>query len=615
LLAAAAAFWFNFNYILNHFLHGPYLYDTGWFAGIVYHPTWDLIGPPAAGGNVSFYNTHISPMLLLLGLPSYWLPDILPVYYAKVIGVVYGTLGLAGTLAGEPLTRAWGWRGPIAAGLVGLGLAFSGLSLAAIGYPHFEPLYAGLAVLFLALLFRGQWRWAALPFGLALLVREDCGLHLFGILFLLYLCTWPVPSLRPWRRLLLGFALVGLAYSLVVISWQKTFYHGDNALQRIYLGQPAYAHVTATLIKQRLVYYFRSNPCILAPGLLLAMLAAWRRSWLLLAGVTAMLPWVAFNFLAKSDDAAELVTYYSFPLLVMLIWPILIYPLDPRSAKPGAALAAGGLVLGSSLVFFALNRPNEFWHTEQFGMAGGAFSLRDYEAGRRLVLALEKQTPDIIFDNAMAGLYPMEISKSQVLSRKAARPPPKVFVGFWGGFDHPEKLLGADITWQMQELPSPHLYILSQTALPAGISGAFSLIAKDPVRAPVIFPNLILGPYATFNADDTITDLVPHADRVVEYGPYIELAAGTYSVHFQWEASAASPADQLTFAVTIQAGQTTLATAEIKGPDLSGRVGLQSVTLNFRSQGTGEFEFLVHKNGVVKIKLMNITVERVTGGS
>ncbi len=610
LAVAGLAFWFNDNFILNHFLHGPYLYDTGWFAGVVYHPTWDLRGPPAFGDHASFYNTHVSPILLLLGLPSYWSADILPVYYAKVIGVVYGSLGLAGTLAAEPLTRNWGWRGPLAAGLAGLGLAFSGLSMGAIGFPHFEPLYVGLAVLFLATLFRGKSKWAVLPFGLALLVREDCGLHLFGILLLLFLCSWPVPELQPWRRRLLGYALAGLAYSLCVIALQKTFFPGDNALQRIYLGTPPYAHVTIALIKQRLTYYLRSNKYIFGPVLMMAALAVWRRSWLLLAGLAAVLPWVAFNFFAVSDEAGELHTYYSFPLLVLLIWPILINPLDPRRAKPGAALVSGGMVLGSSLLFFALERPNDFSHTEQFGLTPMAFPVRDYEQGRQLVAALAKQSPGIIFDNAVAGLYPMEIPKKMVYNNQSVGMPPKVFVGFWGGFDHPEKLLGTGTTWEMHELPKPHLYILSQRAFPSGVFGAFSLIAKGPVLAPMVFPNLILGPFSRLDADDSIIDLIPHADQVVEYGPYVSLTAGSYAVHFQWEASEAAASDKLAFAVTVQAGKTTLATQEIAGRDLTVRAGMQSTTLNFRSQGTEKFEFIMHKNGGVKIRLKDIRVEK-----
>jgi hypothetical protein len=609
LAAAGAAFWFNYHYIINHFLHGPNLHDTGWFGGTIYHPTWDLIDPPALGDNVSFYNTHISPILFFLGLPSYWLPDILPVYYAKVIGVVYGSLGLAGTLAAEPLTRAWGWRGPLAAGLVGLGLAFSGLSLAAIGYPHFEPLYAGLAVLFLALLFRGQWKWAALPFGLAVMVREDCGLHLFGILGLLYLCSWRVPTLRPWRRQLLGYALAGLAYSLSVIALQKIFYHTDNALQRIYLGNPPFAHVTAALIQQRVVYYLLHNKYILVPGLLVAALAAVRRSWLLLAGAASMLPWVLFNFFAKADAAGNLSLYYSFPLLVMLIWPILIYPLDPQRRQPGAALAAGWMVLGSSLFLYDMEQPAPLLSTLHGGFSSAVFSTSDYEQGQHLVAALVRQSPDIVFENAVAGLYPFETPKRQVITDDSSRPPPKMLVGFIGGWEHPFKLLGTNTRWSFYTMVKPHLYILSQEPLPAGILTTNPLLGKGLANAPLVFPYLILGPYAKYDADDNISDLVPHSDQVVEYGPYIQLASGSYAVHFQWEASEATADDKLTFAVTIQAGKTTLTSTEIKGTDLTNRTGLQSVTLIFHSQGTDELEFILRKSGVVKIKLKDIQVE------
>jgi len=611
LAAAGLAFWFNFNFVLNHFAQGPYLYDTGWFAGMIYHPTWNLIAPMAMGEQASFYNTHISPLLYLLGLPSYFLPDVMPVYYAKVLGVVYGTLGLTGAIAAEPLTRKWGWRGPLAAGLIGLGLAFSGISLAAIGFPHYEPLYAGLAGLFLALLLRGKWQWAALPFGLALLVREDCGLHLFGILILLFLCSWPASTLRPGRRRLLGYALAGLAFSIAEIILQKTFYHGDNALQRIYLGEPSFAHVTAALIKQRLGFYLHANKYILAPGLLLTALAGWRRSWLLLAGVVAVLPWVVVNFLAKSNEAGEIHTYYAFPLLVMLIWPLLIYPVDPRRPTPGAALLGSGVVLGSSLLFFILERSNDFGHLEKFGATPAVFSVRDYEQGRQLVKALEKQTPDILFDGSVAAMYPMDISAPKVHHRDSHGPVPQVLAGFWGGYDHAEAVLNSSQTWQMYVLPNPHLYILSQTPLPAGLTDEFSLMGKGPQTSPVIFPDLLLGPYAQYEADDAISDTTNHADAVVEYGPYVRLAEGRYTVHFEWEATSATHDDWLTFAVTSQSGKTILVKTEIRGADWPTQPGLQTVTLDFQSQGTDELEFILRKSGGVKIKLKNIRLEKI----
>jgi len=611
LAVAGAVFWFNDNYILNHFWHGPYLYDTGWYAGMVYHPTPDLISPPADGANVSFYNTHISPLLVLLGLPSYGLADALPVYYAKVIGVIYGCLGLAGTLAAEPLTRHWGWRGPLAAAVVGLGLAFSGISLIAIGYPHFEPLYAGLAVLFFASLFRGQTQWAVLPFALALLVREDAGLHLFGFLVLLVLCSWRVSTLRPWRRRLASFALAGLMYSAAVITLQKISFHGDNALHRIYLGDPIYAHVSAALIKQRLTYYFHHNKFILIPCLLVAALAGWRRSWLLLAGLVGVLPWLALNFLAKSDAAGNLGVYYSFPVLVMLAWPILIYPLDPRRSSPSAALLAGGMVLGSSLLMFAVERQDQMLTTLQGGLTPAVFPMSDYEQGRRMVLALEQRISGLEFETSVAGLYPMEIPARLVIKNGASSPSPKALVGFMGGWEHSARLLGAEGRYWYYSLTSPHLFILSQQPLPAGMITAFSLNAKGQVQAPYVFPNLILGPYAQIGADGSITDVAAHPDHVVEYGPYLPLAAGNYEVHFLWEATDAAQDDKLTFAVTIQSGRTVLAKTEISGATLRGQAGMQTTALKFSSTGSAdEFEFVLHKSGSAKIRLKDVQVEK-----
>jgi len=611
LLAATVAFWFNDNYILNHFLHGPYLYDTGWYAAMIYHPTPVLMEPPAIGDGVSFYNTHVSPLLFLLGLPSYGLNEGLQEYYAQFIGCMYGLLVLAGVLAAEPLTRTWDWRGPLAAAMVGLGLAFSGVSLMAVGYPHFEPLYAGLAVLFFALLFRGKWKWASLPFGLALLVREDAGLHLFGYLFLLLLCSWRVPALRPWRKRLTVFALTALSYSIVVIVLQKTFFHADNALRRIYLGDPTYAHVTTALIKQRVAFYIGHNKFVLLPCLLIAGLAAWRRSWLLLAGLVGVLPWLTLNFLGKSEAAGNLAVYYSFPTLVMLAWPILIYPLEARRTSRGATLLAGAIVLGSSLGMFTLERHSQWLNTLQGGLTPAVFSITDHELGRDLVTTLAGRVPDIQFETSVAGLYPFDIPAKLVIKHDQTRPPPQILVGFVGGWEHEAKLLGDAGSRWYYTLASPHLYILSSQSVPADLITKFSLQAKGQVQAPYVFPNLILGPYAQIKADGSIADTIADADHVVEYGPYLPLTAGNYAVHFQWEANDVSQDGQLTFAVTIHSGGTVLAKTVLGGTALTSQTGPQTTTLNFTAKDANdEFEFVTNKSGKLKIKLSDIRLEK-----
>jgi hypothetical protein len=120
-----------------------------------------------------------------------------------------------------------------------------------------------------------------------------------------------------------------------------------------------------------------------------------------------------------------------------------------------------------------------------------------------------------------------------------------------------------------------------------------------------------LGPYARIDPDGSITDNIPHPANVVEYGPYLPLAAGNYAVDFQWEATEAAKDDQLTFAVTIKSGRTVLAKTAIAGDAMPGQAGPQTTTLAFASTGTtDEFEFVMNKNGNLKIRLLDVRLER-----
>ena len=608
-MVAGMAFWFNNNYVLHHFLRGPYMNDTGAVAGMVYHPTLDLQWPIAAEQQVSFYPSHVAPLLYLLGLPSYLLPDILPVFYAKFIGLMYALLGLAGTLAAEPLTRKWGWRGPLAAGLAGLGLAFSGISLGAIQFPHYELYYAGLAVLFFALLMRGQSRWATVPFGLALLVREDAGLHLFGILALLFLGASATASLRSWRKLFGGYALAALSYAVVVIALQKTFFHGDDSLGRIYLGSPAFAHWSVALVTKRLGIYLSARKYVFAPWLLLLGLAAVRRSWLLAIGAVAVVPWIILNLLAKWDLAGEFSIYYPFPLLVTLIWPILIYPLEIQRGKPGALVIGSALVLFSSLLFFRCEHPSDFSHILHYGMTPVRYSAAEYESGQQELAALANWSPDIMYSTTVAALYPRDIPNKLIYGINTTRQAPKVWVGFSGEVQHPGPLLGEGSVWNCYVLPNPHLYILSQQLLPAVMQAVEPLRPKGMVKIPWTFASQHPGLYADFDAEGNIVDEAPHPDGLVVSGPNLSLVPGAYTVNFQWEAAAASPDDRLTFAVTCNSGQRVLVQTEINGDSLQRPNEEQTITLSFKAQASNDdYEFLVGKAGTFKIKIENITV-------
>lgn len=467
LAAGGLTGWFNVNFILAHFYrNGPYWLDSGYLASLVYQTTPRLPNPPAFGGG-TWLSTHITPILYLLSLPSNWGNLPLPDYYALTQGFIYGLLALAGALGARPLLASWR-GGPVLAALFGLGLGFSGITLSAVSFPHFEFLFCGWAILFLALLLQGKWRWAIGPFVLALLVREDCGLHLFGILLLLLGAAFSIPEWRARRPALAAFMAAALAYSLTVIFLQKKYFPGDDSLHRIYLGDPLFAHVNGALLGRRMEYLLSQGKYVWVPMVILLGAAIRRRSLVLLCGVAAFVPWMLLNFLAKSDSAGELYLYYSFPLAIAQIWPALTYAVDPRRPPPGRAVILQAVMLLSSTILFAAEHRPAFDTVMAGGFSHEGFKVEEYRRSRDFVLAISREKSRHIFDVSVAALFPNDLSTEDIPAGPPAQTP-DVIVGFKDG---PESAAMAAYArplgpWHQYSLSWLPLYVWSKEPLPA----------------------------------------------------------------------------------------------------------------------------------------------------
>lgn len=192
-------------------------------------------------------------------------------------------------------------------------------------------------------------------------MREDAGLHYFGLLFLLsgYLYFAKGRLISREIRFHSFLAVSCFAYSLMAIAIQKTYFNvGDNALARVYLGEPAFAHISLNFLQERLRFFARNRLYILVPILLSLFLSIYKRSWGLLVGIGAVLPWIIFSLLAISFQAGTLTSYYSFPVSIALFWPAIAYALF--SQQNGGDLARFRIstkeisaIALSSLVFYA----------------------------------------------------------------------------------------------------------------------------------------------------------------------------------------------------------------------------------------------------------------------
>ncbi len=343
------------NYTLNHFyVVGGFVFDSGWFAYIFTHSTFfPPKNPPILYG--SYFDIHISPILYLytaiyqllcaMGFHAHAV-----IFFSVINGMWFGFFSLAGyyllLFSATPLIKPRF----VSAFIFALLLLFNGISLSIISFPHFEILICIFLLWFFVFFVRGKILLSIVMLLFGLLVREDAGLHYFGLFFLLavygYFTRKP-PVIQINYMFFLKLSLFCLAYALIVIALQRCFC-GHNALSRIYLGVPTWHHVTWALLKQRAHIYFFERAYIWLPMIVILCLAYVRHNLFLVLGILSALPWMIFSFFALSDLAGTLAIYYAYPVLIAMLWPAVANAFYALSFK---YLAHAVLVI--SLVFYS----------------------------------------------------------------------------------------------------------------------------------------------------------------------------------------------------------------------------------------------------------------------
>ncbi len=353
LVLAAIAFVIALNMYLGHFyVQGGYYLDSGWFVWLSSNSTPNSMpNAPGIGGN--FYPIHVSPIFWVFTIASKTIFAPFPeaARFAIYQSLFHAAWVAALVSAARRYTSTW------LAGLMSFAVAFSGLSLAVVAFPHHEIAIPIMLACALSLWSRPNtspiFGFLALAVGLA--VREDAGLHYGGFFVLVGLVLLRIEGRRRLGSQAIALAGVASFYSVAVLVWQSTIKtpNTGSSLSRVFLGSPPYEHLSVELMVERLQEISTTKAFITIP---LAMLLVWltvKKDWLTLAGVASVMPWFAFCFLAISDLAGLLDTYYVFPLLTALSWPILSpnWSMGSTSlATPVVAALCGVLSLGLTAV-------------------------------------------------------------------------------------------------------------------------------------------------------------------------------------------------------------------------------------------------------------------------
>ena len=280
----------------------------------------------------AYFSNHLRPLLVLLCLPS----SVLPINIVDNISLIFAAQAFIIVLSASLLVPALALPGPALlsralASVLGLAFFMSAPNLAAISYPHFEALFAPLAILFFIASATGHRVAAALCCLLLLLVREDLGIHLFAIIALVVTYELTVNKTL-WERLsfIAICGIISLGYSLIAGIIQHYFFPGGSDLIHDYLNNPIYSHVTIDFVLRRLQQFCELRGYLILAFFATALIGFYYREPAYLLGYVAFFPWLVFNLLAVKFEPGTLATYHGFPFILALIWPVVYEVLRGR---------------------------------------------------------------------------------------------------------------------------------------------------------------------------------------------------------------------------------------------------------------------------------------------
>ncbi len=428
--------------LFSFYVQGSFLLDSGLFAALLWHSDAALTQPASIGGG-SYLAVHMTPIFLPLSALSRVLPFALPQFFAGFIGACHSLLAFAGFW----LVLAHGGRSfvmPWLAALAGLGLAFSGLTIAIARYPHSEMMIAIFFLLFLTAL---HCRRIGLAFGLfvcGLAVREDAGLHYLAVLGLLIALDSVRGRAWPEQRLRLAFAFGGLFYALAALAIQHlAFPQHASSFAQVYLGTPPLAHLSGPVIGHRLIYFAANRPYILLPAIVAGAWAWLAREPFLAIGYVACLPWLGLQLLAASPFAATVASYYAFPCLIGLAWP-LVAILYRRTGMDGAArpLAIYAvMVVLSFLPGHDIHDPGRLPVAAAFLHPAAPIARQsDIDSAVAAVSAARSMLGVLLVDNSVVAIDPAGFARDEIeitpgMGNSVPTSPPQTVVFFTAGYD------------------------------------------------------------------------------------------------------------------------------------------------------------------------------------
>jgi hypothetical protein len=357
-----------------------------------------------------------------------------------------------------------------------LSFAFSGLAIAIARYPHFETLIAAFFLLFAVVRQLDCPILATTLFVLGLLTREDAGFHYAAILGLLTVLNLVKGSTLRQQHSHLTFITIGLLYSIAAMVTQRLIFPGSSAFVRVYLGDPPLAHLSFSLLGFRVLAIILGRPYVVWPALGVCFWAVKARSPCLIVGYMACLPWLLLHLMAANPFAGLLVSYYAFPFLIALAWPLLAILVreDQPAGSPGPFVGFAALIALSFIPGIGTHTPGWLPLPRAFLSSPSVAEQGATDSGVAAIVAARAALGHLLVDTSVAALSPNSFAPSEV-QLKSGSPPaepaviPDTIVLFTGGYDAARlctSAMSAGLSYHYVIVGTP-LYLITRKPLEA----------------------------------------------------------------------------------------------------------------------------------------------------
>ena len=490
------------NSLLHHFyIYGAPLYDAGWFAYWMTHAlTLDVTSIPSIE-DVPMLGRHVFlfffPLSYIYQIFSSFLSE--QVYFSIVQGAWAGMVSLSVFWIGYGRINCW------LLAVISVATGLNPFVFTSTSFPHAEMAMPAFIALFIASWMRLRehrrlWWLSYLPLAGLLSVREDAGLHGFGLFILLSAYFyWRVREQRDLWRFFGLVSLVCIGYSVVAFLVRQSFSPDDDSIVWKFVGSPPYAHLTVDLILERLGFIASNREYVYIPILALALLAVLQRSLLPLIAVIAVLPWMLWHLIAKDQFAGTFFPYTMAPVMVVMFWPLLSALLRKMTQEMDAArrhsaqfdrryILIAALLQLVLCVYLTATLTGNANVRENVVRDGFSFSYMDKIAPvdhatditHRLIV--DNAMGEFILDEAMASLILTDVRPHNVLSHEYAKfqyfDAAESAITFSSGFQRYFHYVGDRFVYHY---PKADIYIVSKDTIAALDDTPFELqkLSKD----------------------------------------------------------------------------------------------------------------------------------------